>query len=474
VLLVAAPALAQAPADSARVLDPAAAWDHVSTAREAAGRDHHEAAARTYLEALANDARLVPTVADELAFQKLWREDAQKAIFYFHRYLARHPDQPNREARKGLALAYSWSGRQGEAIALYRELVDEDPSDAGARLGLGRSLIWDNRLHEGASVLLALEADADVQMGSRRAATHFLRTVLDEYDPTLNLRWNAVQDSDDLSIHRLTGKGRTHLSNVLLELQAGHAWYSRPDTAGISAPRVGLGVVAPLAANWQLHAYGWVDQLKGDGDGAAAWADLDWTFVGADAWLTWLATNRLRLDVGAGRQAIESLQALGNELTMQLVSLSADWRLNRAWTMAAVGQQGDLSDDNRRRRANVRLLWRREGRVEVRLGPSFTYMEHTTAYPGGYWAPARVRNIAMEAMVVRRWDRLVARVEGNLGLETEQDADTITVGSVSGHLGWRLAPRWLLSLDGGHSRSRFASATGYNRTTASLGIRALF
>ena len=71
----------------------------------------------------------------------MWREDAEKSIFYFRRYLARHPGQENRDVRKGLALAYSWSGRQKEAIALYRELVAEDPSDGGARIGLARSLI---------------------------------------------------------------------------------------------------------------------------------------------------------------------------------------------------------------------------------------------------------------------------------------------------------------------------------------------
>ena len=116
-------------------------------AREAASRDRHHEAVADYLEALANDATLVPTVAQEIAYQKLWREDAEKSIFYFRRYLARHPGQNDRNVRKGLALAYSWSGRQTEAIDLYRELVREDPSDGGARIGLGRSLIWDNRLH---------------------------------------------------------------------------------------------------------------------------------------------------------------------------------------------------------------------------------------------------------------------------------------------------------------------------------------
>ena len=192
ILLLAATTQAAAPPDTVRVIDPETARLRVTEAREAAAADRHEEAARTYLDALAHDARLVPTVADELAYQKLWREDAEKAIFYFRRYLARHPGQGNREARSGLALAYSWSGRQSEAIALYRELVAEDPTDAGPRLGLGRSLIWDNRLHEGARTLYALEADELADRGGRRGATHFLLRTLDEYDPTLDGRWTGI------------------------------------------------------------------------------------------------------------------------------------------------------------------------------------------------------------------------------------------------------------------------------------------
>ena len=118
------------------VIDKEAAWEEVGLAREAAGRDEHSQAAASFIAALNHDARLVGTVCDELAAQKLWNEEHDKAIFYFQRYLARHPGEANRDARKGLALAYSWSGRQAEAIALYRDLVDEDPADLDSHLDL--------------------------------------------------------------------------------------------------------------------------------------------------------------------------------------------------------------------------------------------------------------------------------------------------------------------------------------------------
>ena len=171
----------------------------------------------------------MPNVAQEIAYQKLWREDAEKAIFYFRRYLARHPGEDNRDVRKGLALAYSWSGRQPEAVALYRDLVDEDPTDGEARLGLGRSLIWDNRLHEGYGVLRGIETDVRGRGPGRGEAGRFLLTVLDGYTPHLDLRVDASWDSDDLDIVRVSTHGAvTVAGNKLLQIMPSIAFYDQP------------------------------------------------------------------------------------------------------------------------------------------------------------------------------------------------------------------------------------------------------
>ena len=465
-------ALAADRPDSTSVIDTDRAWNRVAAAREAAGRDHHGQAARTYLDALAHDARLVPTVAAELAYQKLWREDAQKAIFYFRRYLARHPEDSSRDVRKGLALAYSWSGRQGEAVDLYARLAADDPTDAGAQLGLGRSLIWDNRLHDGGRILRDLET-AGPGEGAGREASRLMLKVLDEYDPHLDMRWNATWDSDDLTIHRAAVRGRTNVGNVLVEAGAGTAWYSQPGRPDVSAPQVRLGVIAPLARNWTLHAYGWLDHFTSDAPLTGA-EDVDWTSPGADAWLTWLATSRLRLDLGAGSLPVETYTAIARELHQEPVSLSAEWRPGGAWTLAASARRADFSDGNVRRQGSAQLFWRGEGKWETKAGPSFSYMDHDLAYPGGYWSPAWVRNAGLQLAVGRRWQRLTARLAGSVGLEKELGADAVTVGGVSGHVGWRVSSGWLLAFDAGHSRSRFSAASGYNRTSAGLSVRALF
>jgi hypothetical protein len=471
--LAAAAEPAPAGADSAAI-DAAGAWRAVDAAREAAGQDRHQKAAHRFLEALNRDARLVPTVADELAYQKLWREDAEKAIFYFRRYLARHPDRENRDVRRGLALALSWSGRQDQAVALYRELLAKDADDHAARLGLGRALIWDNRLAAGAAVLRDLAADPRATGAARRGADDFLLTVLDGYDPHLDLRWRASWDSDDLDIQRAQARGRTNLGSVLLEAGVRRSWYAQPGQPDATGDRLRLGAVVPLARNWTLHAYGWLDRFTSDGPVTFTAADLDWTRPGGDAWLTWIATARLRLDLGAASQKLETYQALAEEIHHDLANLSAEWRLARRWTLSASGQLADFSDGNARRRATAGLHWRREGRWGWRVGPVASFMDYDDPYPGGYWAPDWVRNARLQVVLQRRWPRLLARLDGSLGREKEPGAEAITVGGISGHLGWRLGERWLLQLDVGYTRSRFTTASGYSRTAAGVGLRGLF
>ena len=457
------------------VIDTEAAWERVATAREAAGKDEHYNAVANYLDALANDARLVKVVAQEIAYQKLWREDAQKAIFYFNRYLARHPDLDNREVRKGLALAFSWGGHQTEAVALYRQLLAEDPTDGGAQIGLGRSLIWNNQLDEGYSVLREVEVAYPPDTAEGIQSSRFLLTTLDEYTPHLDMITKASWDSDDLDIYRLTIiRSWTVRGNALAQFRPGYALYRQPQHSSIRAPRLGCGYIAPLAHDWNLHAYGWVDFFRSGDPLFTPGDELNWTRTGADCWLTWLATHRLRLDGGASVMPVETFLAMDQHLYFQQANLSADLRLGRSGALVVAGKLADYSDGNTKRYGLTRLLWRREGRIQIQLGPSFTYMDFTNPYPGGYWAPDWVRNVSLELTLKKRSQMMTYRLQGTLGREKECGADAMNVGGISGRVGWRFRPNALFAAECGYSRSSFSSASGYRRTFLSLSVRALF
>lgn len=465
-----------APPDTASgVIDTDAAWRHVATARDLAAGERHTEAASAYLDALANDARLVPMVAHEIAYQKLWREDAEKARFYFRRYLARHPGEENRGARMGLALATSWSGRQPEAVAMYRQLVAEDPADGEARIGLGRSLVWDNRLHEGWTVLRGVETSFGPDDPAGRGAGDFLLTALDGYTTTLDLRVDASWDSDDLDILRIAPHGAvTVLGHSLLQIMPSLAFYRQPGQADITAPRLGAGLVTAPAHNWAVHAYAWFDHFGSAAPLFGGADKLDWSRLGADAWVTWLPAPRLRLDAGASSQAVETFYALDRHLHYEQASLSADWRFARHWSAGLSGSAADYSDDNSRVRGQASLKWRREGRWNLLVGPVVTAMDYDIPYPGGYWAPDFVRNASLEATATTRTRRMTYRLSAGYGMEKETGAASQAVGSVSGRVGWRCAPSWLVAAEAGWSKSSFASASGYSRTALSLSARALF
>jgi hypothetical protein len=399
----------------------------------------------------------------EIAYQKLWREDADEAIFYFRRYLARHPGKENRDVLRGLALAYSWSGRQAEAIELYRQLARTDPADGGARLGLGRSLIWNNQLAGGQQVLLAMEEEFGTGTAPHKQAGNFLLTYLDDYTTPVGVGLKASWDSDDLDIYRLYGRAAfTVLGNQLLELRPELAAFRQPGRPDVTAPRLGAGLVGPLAHNWTLHAYAWLDMFRSGDRLFPATDKLDWNHLGGDLWLTWIPASRWRLDFGGSSLPVETYAAFARQLHYEQVNASADWRFARGWTWGAAGYLADYSDGNNRKKASTYLRWRKGGRWEMHLGPRLTYMDFKDAYPGGYWAPDWVRNASLQVILKTRGHRWTFKLDGSWGLEKEAGADGISVGGLSARLGWRLGATSLLALEGGHARSKLnpIAATG--------------
>ncbi len=69
------------------------------------------------------------------------REDYKNAAEEYIRALSLSRNFPAKE-RLQMAVAISWGDRLGEAIAEFRALVKEDPSDTAARIHLARTLSW--------------------------------------------------------------------------------------------------------------------------------------------------------------------------------------------------------------------------------------------------------------------------------------------------------------------------------------------
>lgn len=412
-----------------------------------------------------------PAALREQAFASLWAENAATAITLFREYLATPGGDADREARRGLALACSWDGRQGEALALYRDLLAADPADGASRVGVGRTLLWDNRLREG---WRALGDAAAGDTATAAAANDVMLLALDEYTPPLSVSATTTWDSDDLRVTRLALASTTTTGHSLFQVSPGYAWLRQPGQPDAEALRLGAGLVTGLGRRGALHAFGWLDRYTTDDALPATGAALDWYQLGGDAWLTWLPAARWRVDLGAGSQPVETFVALGRNVARHQGSLSVERRLTRHWTAGVVGIAGAYSDGNRSDRVTARLAWVRDGRWRVQAGPVANYLDFRVPYPGGYWAPADMRSAGLEASLRTRGRSATLRLSGSVAREKEADARALTVGGASARVGWRFARDWLLSVEGGRSQSALGSASGYHRTTLGIDVRAFF
>jgi hypothetical protein len=408
----------------------------------------------------------------EKAFAALWREDTPRAIACFRQYLALTDGAGDREARRGLALACAWDGRQAEAVTIWRELLATDPGDGEARVGLGRSLLWDNRLRAGWRELRAAAAPGGT---ARAAADDVQLAALDEYTPPLDVSAAWSWDSDNLDITRLTATGAVHAGGgVLLQVQPGRTWYRQPGQPDADATLLGLGLVTGLGRGLALHAYGTAERYASGDNLPATGAPLAWDRLGGDAWLTWAPAPRWRADLGAASQAVETYLAFGREIERRQASLSLEHRLPAGWSVSLAGTHGDYTDDNRSDLLVGRVGWRRDGRCLWQAGLVGKWLDFRNPYPGGYWAPDWLHSGGLEASLRARRGDCTFRLGGSLAREKEAGAGAITVGAATGRVGWRFAPDWLLGVEAGWSQSSLNTASGYHRTSLGAELRAFF
>ncbi len=409
------------------------------------------------------------------AFANLWNEHADRAVTQFGTWLRNHPDDRDPDTLRGLALALSWYGLQRRAERVYLELIAADAADGDARIGLARARIWDNRLREGWRDLRAVETDQTLDAATRREAGDFALRVLDEYTPTAQITWRGNWDSDDLDIQRLSALGAATIAHgILVQTGPRLSYYTQPGRPDVTALRWQALAVTGLTPHLSLHAQGWFEHFGSSGPLAGSTDKLDWNRPGADAWLTWQPVSRLRLDGGAASQPVETYLAFAHKIGFTQENLSGDWRLTRRLALGASGTRAVYSDGNRRLQGRLQAVWHYEGPLDLDLTASFTHLDFTRPYPGGYWSPDWVRNGSLAARAKWYGRRWTLTLEGSVGLETEAGAEGITVGGGSGRVGLRVSDRWLIALEAGHSRSSFSTASGYHRTFAGLSLRGVF
>lgn len=423
----------------------------IEAARVHAWADRHPSSAELYLRALEASPARRHDILLPLAWQLAWGGRHDEAIPLFREVAAQIPaqrtealhglaeslaarnelhealeiygrlavDASDLRTRKGEARMLHWLGRNEAAAARYRAILRDAPQDKEARLGLARALNHDDR-HFAALGLYAdaIAGDPHLALDTRveRAAT---------------LRWAGLDDEAAKTLGDASGKDAAVLRQRLRQETASHLrgeFETSWDSDNLDIIALGLGWQQRLRAGRQLDVSARaarIDQRDeridgrqfqvrsvarlGDIERGLFWPSLTLGVRDYDGWTTtlwklqgkWLPADHWRVDLEAGNDVIETVRAIQNEVTLDAVSASVDWRFAPRWRATAGSALLRFDDGNRR----SRLIGRVENiitNVQPRLVLGFEGMDFTdsarsrdtTGADGrGYYNPHRYREL---------------------------------------------------------------------------------
>lgn len=430
------------------------------------------AAYRQALELTPGDRDLRRRIAQVL----LWMDAYDEAEAAWRALLAEDPN--DRRAQAGLARTVNAAGRHNEAVRMYRTL--DDGSDADLRLDHARALRW-----------AGYDLAAFPLLGARTdAAAVFLRDWRIDREQKSYV-WGGADystDADDLDITAVAAGAGTRLHPGLL-LEGGYR-YARLDSpqGDVGANRVQATLRGFVGTPGEALPGLLIPSLTIAGN------DYDgWSPVTGNASLRWLPADLWRVAVDAGREVVETPQAIGNRITVDVYSVGAEWRAPPRWTLAGVLSYLHFSDGNDRKRAYGRIDYATRFNPKVVVGVEGAAFEDSdpasfaavpppgTLPPAGYWNPKRYAEGRVFAGIWHERDDWDAYARAAIGLARETDGDgakstghpnLLEVGvahDVSPGLRWRFYA--------GGSGSSFAvgnGGTGYWRRWVGLVLTAWF
>ena len=494
----------------------------IEAARVNAWADRHPAAAELYRQAIAAAPQRRYDVLLPLAWQLAWGGRHDEAIPLFREVAQQVPAQKT-EAMHGLAESLATSKQLLPALDVYRALA-ANPSDLKARKGEARILLWLERHDEAIlryrAILDTQPSDKEAQIGLARALNysgrHFEAVIAYaaavENDPALArdtrterataLRWAGLEDSALTTLGDAPGNDSVSLRSRLGQETASHvraefesSWDS--DDLDIDAlslgwqQRFGAGRWLDVSARGaRIDQYG--DQIDGRqllikggtrlGSVAQGlfWPALTLGVRDYDGWQTtawklqgrWLPADFWRIDLEAGNDVVETIEALQNEVTLDQVSASTDWLFAPRWRATLGAALLRFDDDNQRTRLIGRVehvLMTAQPRVVVGV-EGMGFNDSDPAIDRGYYNPETYRELKALARVEHEAYGWLLEARLALGMLWE------TPGDSSGLYAWELvaardlAPELRLRLyAGGSDSSAFLQGTGSGYTRNYLG-----
>lgn len=455
-------------------------------ARRAAAADRNQQSADLFAEAIRLSPSLENDVGIEYAEQLTYSDRAKEAVPIFRSALARlDPQDPKAErARRGLALALSWSGSEhlNAALQAYDEVLSHNPNDVEALNGKARTLIWMDRSREARRVYRrALEVDpantdarrglaeADSFLGRQRAATEQLRGIIDssaKADPETLLiaaraeLWKGRPDKAHALVERLIANSPNHgaAGDLLAEIEdQGRpvtslgvttstqdnglditttnlrqsltlnqglttigAQYRKvtfdPETGGnVTLDGVGVFARHRIGDNLELNTSIHFNELDGPG--------FSYSEPTHDTWLTYWHGDQLRFDLSFGTSYFDDVQSLSQNIRMDTVGFSVDYHPLPDLKLSGRVSHGDVSDGNSRNMAQLEIESAVNGLEGANVGMKLTHFDFSRPdLSNGYFNPDWYYSAETAFRVRQRMgERWELGAQASLGYEWQPD-----------------------------------------------------
>ena len=491
--------------------------ESIHKAREAAAADRHSEAITLFEKACALDSSLVPLLGKEIGFQYTWDDRPGEALPYFEAYIAHHPEDSegllgyalalswadrheesleyyrnvqsnypkSLEATVGEARVVSWMDRNSEAELLYRKILDSEPENLEARLGLAQVINWQGRHREAREyytnilkdhpgnrdAVLGL-AQAEIWLGRNDSARDLLEGLEGDSEAekllagldrgsSSNLRFDygISKDSDELVIHRFVAGATYYIDDLTsIGIFAGRLSMRQDDFPHITVKSVSLRFYRRFNEDFSINL-----DLK------PVITDYFDPFT-FDTWLTWTPNWRLRFDLSAYRQLVETPLSVMRSITTTGGNLGVGVRANGRLLVNGLFDLRGYSDGNTRVLWGASLSWLAMKKpVELSLVPGYVGFSFARWEDNGYYSPEEYHNIGLGAKILYRVKAKVAfTVEGRVSEEKEGGGDFFTVGYFRAAVEHDAHERVTWGGEFFTSNSSLAGDAGYGRTLAQI------
>lgn len=517
--------LCAATAPNATLADEAAANAWIATARGAAQANEHTQSIKSFENAIGEEPSKRPEILREYADQLTYGGRGGDAVPLYREVLDTPGIAPGEQtrARRGLALALSWTDQPLPALREYQALVAANPADLDALRSVGRLHSWRGQHRRAVKQLegflaeypndsegVTLLAQALDWMGRPDRAGTVLRDhlalkpgdskaqrLLDELErsqrPETLFNYRESHQSDDL---RITGweLGQDFQFNDGLTTVGPrfHTYRYDPedknqfkpgmdgmlgtpddipvDSSTIYVYRPGLHVRHRFSDAIEWNGTGWVDVIDERNQDDSA----PFTY---DTWLTLWPNDYFRIDVGSNRTTFDNVESLRQNIKATYANASIDMMPDEKTRITGRFRWGDYTDNNEQTwwqfEAERRAPWTRP---RTHFALRYTGMDFKKLLNNGYFNPNVYHSGEGRARV---YDELLPglwyHAEVSAGVEDSTGEKAQFIWSAAGGVSYWINDWLEVALRYGYFSSKTASSGGssggFDRGTGSLTLR---